>query len=212
MLFARLMPGAGQFFEYFDKLADQLVEAHRVLVELLKRFDDLSARKRLIARVDEIEKSADKTTLDTIAMAQKTFVTPIDRDHIHTLVNGLDDVVDLIQDVAEALVLYDLQGVPREAVQLAELGMMSAERLRHAVNLMVNWNNARSILQTCEEIDRLESDADRVMRSAMSKLFRDEEDVKQVLKLKAIYELLEELTDKCKDAAKIIEVVVLDHA
>jgi uncharacterized protein Yka (UPF0111/DUF47 family) len=206
------MPGAGQFFEHFDKLADQLVEAHRVLVELLKRFDDLSARKRLIARVDEIEKSADKTTLDTIAMAQKTFVTPIDRDHIHTLVNGLDDVVDLIQDVAEALVLYDLQGVPREAVQLAELGMMSAERLRHAVNLMVNWSNARSILQTCEEIDHLESDADRVMRSAMSKLFRDEEDVKQVLKLKGIYELLEKLTDKCKDAAKIIEIVVLDHA
>ncbi|NDH31093.1 MAG: DUF47 family protein, partial [Betaproteobacteria bacterium] len=72
--------------------------------------------------------------------------------------------------------------------------------------------NARAILQTCEEIDRLESDADRVMRAGMSRLFRDEEDVKQVIKLKAVYELLEELTDKCKDAAKILEVVVLDHA
>jgi len=95
---------------------------------------------------------------------------------------------------------------------LAELGLMSAERLRHAVKLMSNWDNARSILQTCEEIDRLESDADRVMRAAMSKLFRDEENAKQVIKMKAVYELLEELTDKCKDAAKIVEVVVLDHA
>jgi len=77
---------------------------------------------------------------------------------------------------------------------------------------MSNWDNARAILQTCEEIDRLESDADRVMRAAMSKLFRDEENVKQVIKMKAVYELLEELTDKCKDAAKIVEVVVLDHA
>jgi uncharacterized protein Yka (UPF0111/DUF47 family) len=211
-MFSRLLPSDGSFFEHFDKLATQVVEGNKVLVELLHRFDDLAARRQLIAKVDDIEKSADKTTLDTIAMAHKTFVTPIDRDHIHTLVNGLDDVLDLVQDVAEAVVLYDLQSVTKEAVQLAELGLMSAERLRHAVKLMSNWDNARAILQTCEEIDRLESDADRVMRAAMSKLFRDEENAKQVIKMKAVYELLEELTDKCKDAAKIVEVVVLDHA
>ncbi|NCX72330.1 MAG: DUF47 family protein [Betaproteobacteria bacterium] len=206
------MPAEGSFFEHFNRLATQVVEGNKVLVELLHRFDDLAARKQLIAKVDEIEKSADKTTLNTIAMAHKTFITPIDRDHIHTLVNGLDDVLDQVQDVAEAVVLYDLQSVTKEAVQLAELGLMASERLCHAVQLMSNWDNARAILQTCEEIDRLESDADRVMRAGMSRLFRDEEDVKQVIKLKAVYELLEELTDKCKDAAKILEVVVLDHA
>lgn len=211
-MFSRLLPADGSFFEHFDKLATQMVEGNKVLVELLHRFDDLAARRQLIAKVDDIEKSADKTTLDTIAMAHKTFITPIDRDQIHTLVNALDDVLDLVQDVAEAVVLYDLQSVTKEAVQLAELGLMGAERLRDAVKLMANWDNARAILQTCEEIDRLESDADRVMRAAMSKLFRDEEDTKQVIKMKAVYELLEELTDKCKDAAKIVEVVVLDHA
>ncbi|NDA70331.1 MAG: DUF47 family protein [Betaproteobacteria bacterium] len=211
-MFSRLMPAEGSFFEHFNRLATQVVEGNKVLVELLHRFDDLAARKQLIAKVDEIEKSADKTTLNTIAMAHKTFITPIDRDHIHTLVNGLDDVLDQVQDVAEAVVLYDLQSVTKEAVQLAELGLMASERLCHAVQLMSNWDNARVILQTCEEIDRLESDADRVMRAGMSRLFRDEEDVKQVIKLKAVYELLEELTDKCKDAAKILEVVVLDHA
>ncbi|NBO02989.1 MAG: DUF47 domain-containing protein [Betaproteobacteria bacterium] len=211
-MFSRLLPADGSFFEHFDKLATQVVEGNKVLVELLHRFDDLAARRQLIAKVDDIEKSADKTTLDTIAMAHKTFITPIDRDQIHTLVNALDDVLDLVQDVAEAVVLYDLQSVTKEAVQLAELGLMGAERLRDAVKLMANWDNARAILQTCEEIDRLESDADRVMRAAMSKLFRDEEDTKQVIKMKAVYELLEELTDKCKDAAKIVEVVVLDHA
>jgi len=211
-MFSRLLPADGSFFEHFDKLSTQVVEGNKVLVELLHRFDDLAARRQLIAKVDDIEKSADKTTLDTIAMAHKTFITPIDRDQIHTLVNALDDVLDLVQDVAEAVVLYDLQSVTKEAVQLAELGLMGAERLRDAVTLMANWDNARAILQTCEEIDRLESDADRVMRAAMSKLFRDEEDTKQVIKMKAVYELLEELTDKCKDAAKIVEVVVLDHA
>ena len=115
-------------------------------------------------------------------------------------------------DVAEAVVLYDLQSVTKEAVQLAELGLMSAERLRHAVKLMSNWDNARAILQTCEEIDRLESDADRVMRSAMSKLFREEADVREVIKLKAIYELLETITDKCEDVANQIEGIVLENS
>ena len=211
-MFSRLMPADGNFFEHFDKLAGQVVEGNKVLVDLLHRFDDLAARKQLIAKVDDIEKSADKTTLDTIAMAHKTFVTPIDRDHIHTLVNGLDDVLDLVQDVAEAVVLYDLQSVTKEAVQLAELGLMSAERLRHAVKLMSNWDNARAILQTCEEIDRLESDADRVMRSAMSKLFREEPEVREVIKLKAIYELLETITDKCEDVANLIEGIVLENS
>jgi uncharacterized protein Yka (UPF0111/DUF47 family) len=72
--------------------------------------------------------------------------------------------------------------------------------------------NADAILRLCGEIDQLESDADRVMRSAMSKLFRDEADVRQVIKLKAIYELLETLTDRCEDVANIIEGVVLENA
>ncbi|NDF48814.1 MAG: DUF47 family protein [Betaproteobacteria bacterium] len=96
-MFSRLLPADGSFFEHFDKLATQVVEGNKVLVELLHRFDDLAARRQLIAKVDDIEKSADKTTLDTIAMAHKTFITPIDRDQIHTLVNALDDVLDLVQ-------------------------------------------------------------------------------------------------------------------
>jgi uncharacterized protein Yka (UPF0111/DUF47 family) len=78
--------------------------------------------------------------------------------------------------------------------------------------MLTNMDNAEAILKLCTEIDQLESDADRVMRSAMSKLFRDESDVRQVIKMKAIYELLESLTDKCEDVANILEGVVLENA
>ena len=84
--------------------------------------------------------------------------------------------------------------------------------MRTAVGLLSSMENADAILRLCGEIDRLESDADRVMRSAMSKLFRDEADVRQLIKLKAIYELLEAVSDKCEDVANVIEGVVLENA
>jgi len=84
--------------------------------------------------------------------------------------------------------------------------------VRSAVGLLRNMENGAAILKTCQEIDRLESDADRVMRSAMSKLFRDEPDTRQLIKLKAIYELLETVTDRCEDVANLIEGIVLENS
>ena len=89
---------------------------------------------------------------------------------------------------------------------------MCCDRVRTAVSLLPSMENADAILKICKEIDRLESDADRVMRSALSKLFRDEADVRQLIKLKAIYELLEAVSDKCEDVANMIEGVVLENA
>jgi uncharacterized protein Yka (UPF0111/DUF47 family) len=102
-----------------------------------------------------------------------------------------------------------------EIVRLTDLSVKCCERLRDAVNLLEKLSDngtAEAALKTCEEIDKLESDADRVMRSAMSKLFREEPDVREVLKLKAIYQLLETITDKCEDVANLIEGIVLENS
>ena len=137
---------------------------------------------------------------------------PLDRDSIHQLITRMDDILDLIQDVAESAMLYDLQRITPEAQQLADLNQMCCERVQTAVGMLSNMENADAILKVCGEIDQLESDADRVMRAAMSKLFRDESDVRQLIKLKAIYELLESVSDKCEDVANILESVVLENA
>src|SRR6185295_11733340 len=119
---------------------------------------------------------------ETITPLHKTFITPFDRDQIHQLINTMDDILDLIQDVAESVALYDLRSVTPEAKQLAEICQMCCDRVQTVVGLLTDVKRSEAILKCCEEIDRLESDADRVMRSALSKLFREENDLKQVMK------------------------------
>ena len=127
----------------------------------------------------------------------------------------MDDVADLIQDSAETMALYDVHRMTDEITRLTDLSVKCCERVRHAVSLighLAEPATAEAALKTCEEIDQLESDADRVMRAAMSKLFREEPDVREVIKLKAIYELLETITDKCEDVANLIEGIVLENS
>ena len=104
---------------------------------------------------------------------------------------------------------------PDEITRLTDLSVKCCERVRDAVKLLSRIADpavAEAALKTCEEIDRLEGDADRVLRSAMSKLFREETDVRELIKLKAIYELLETITDKCEDVANLIEGVILENS
>ena len=125
----------------------------------------------------------------------------------------MDDVADLIQDSAETMALYDVRHMTESMTRLTELSVKCCERLKDAVYMLAKIaepDTAEATLKTCEEIDRPESDADRVMRSAMSKLFREEPDVRELIKLKAIYELLETITDKCEDVANLIEGIVLE--
>jgi len=215
MLFGKLMPRDGNFFEMFNQHADRIVEAARAFSQLVAHYSDLNLREQYNRDVDNAEKAADRITHEVNKALHKTFITPIDREQIHSLINTMDDVADLIQDSAETMALYDVRHMTEEIVRLTELSVKCCERVKDAVYLLNNIGDAKTAeaaLKTCEEIDRLESDADRVMRTAMSKLFREEPDVREVIKLKAIYELLETVTDKCEDVANQIEGIVLENA
>lgn len=215
MLFGKLLPREGNFFEMFNHHADRIVEAARAFSSLVANYNDLHLREQYNREVDNAERAADRVTHEVNRLIHKTFITPIDRDQIHKLINTLDDVCDLIQDSAETMALYDIRHMTDEISRLTDLSVKSCERLKEAVYMMgklADPATAEAALKTCEEIDKLESDADRVMRSAMSKLFREEPDVREVIKLKAIYELLETITDKCEDVANVIEGIVLEHS
>ena len=215
MLFGKLMPRDGNFFEMFNQHADRIVEAARAFSQLVAHYSDIHLREQYNRDVDAAEQAADRITHDVNKALHKTFITPIDREQIHSLINTMDDVADLIQDSAETMALYDVRHMTEEIVRLTELSVKCCERVKDAVYLLDNIGDAKTAeaaLKTCEEIDRLESDADRVMRTAMSKLFREEPDVREVIKLKAIYELLETVTDKCEDVANQIEGIVLENS
>ena len=215
MLFGKLMPRDGNFFDMFNQHADRIVEAARAFSQLVANYSDTHLREQYNREVDQAEQAADRVTREVNQVLHKTFITPIDREQIHSLINTMDDVADLIQDSAETMALYDVRAMTDEIVRLTDLGVKCCERVRDAIYLLNNIADpkpAEAALKTCEEIDKLESDADRVMRKAMSKLFREEPDVREVIKLKAIYELLETVTDKCEDVANLIEGVVLENS
>ncbi|QJC55695.1 hypothetical protein HC248_00977 [Polaromonas vacuolata] len=215
MLFSKLLPKDGNFFELFNQHADRIVEAAQAFSKMVENYDDVVKRRQYNKEVDAAEHAADRITHEVNRALHKTFITPIDREHIHKLINTMDDVADLIQDSAETMALYDVRHMTEDIVRLTDLSVKCCERLRGAVSMLAKIRQAdvaEAALQTCEEIDKLESDADRVMRSAMSRLFRDEPDVRELIKLKAVYELLETITDKCEDVANLIEGIVLENS
>ena len=204
----RLLPREGRFFDYFNEHAGHAVLAAAELKALLADLSDLEVRRRNIERH---EKQADQITHHTMQLLHQTFITPLDRDEIHQLITTMDDVLDLMEDIAQCLFLYDVRAVTPEAQRLAEICVACTEKVRDAVARLESMDNTDAILKLCAEIDRLEADADYVMRSAMAKLFREEPDAKEIIKQKEIYQLLESVTDKCEDVANLIEGIVLEN-
>lgn len=215
MLFGKLLPREGNFFALFNSHGEAIVAGARAFQSLIQNYGDALLREKYAAEVDGAEHAADKITAEVNRLLHKTFITPIDREQIHGLINAMDDVLDLLQDTAETMSLYDVRHMTEEVLRLSELAAKCCERVAHAVTLLGKLSQssvAEATVKTCEEIDRLESDADRVMRSAMSRLFREENDMRELIKLKAIYELLESITDKCEDVANLIEGIVLENS
>ncbi len=207
-MFGRLMPREGRFFTYFNEHAAQIVLGARELRALMDNVAQLPERKRSI---EQIEHAADKITQQTMQLLHKTFVTPIDRDEIHRLITRMDDMLDLMEDVSQCMFLYDITAVTEETRKLADLCLVSCEKVQQAVSMLSNLKHSPAILALCKEIDKLEGDADEVMRSAMARLFRGEADAKQLFKMKEIYQLLESVTDRCQDVGNILEGIVLEN-
>ena len=215
MLFGKLMPREGNFFELFNEHGRYIAAGSRAFMSMIENYADPGLRQQYADDVDSAERAADKVTAEVNRLLHKTFITPIDREQIHGLINAMDDVLDLLQDATETMSLYDVREITTEVVRLGELAVRCCERVAHVVTLMPKLGQAdvaEAALKTCEEIDQLESDADRVMRAAMSRLFREQADVRELIKLKAIYEQLESITDRCEDVANLIEGVVLESS
>lgn len=215
MLFGKLLPREGNFFELFNQHGTHIVEGARSFILLIQNYADLDLREKYAGEVVSAERSADRVTAEVARLLHKTFITPIDREQIHGLINAMDDILDLLQDATETMSLYDVRAMTDEVLRLGDLSAKCCERVQHAVSLLPKISQpatAEAAIKTCEEIDKLESDADRVMRGAMSRLFREETDVRELIKLKAIYEQLESISDRCEDVANLIEGIVLENA
>ena len=213
-MFGRLMPREGKYFDLFNAHAELITQGGKALSNLIGALVNQQSEQadRFAEEIDNLERKADAITHDTLSQLHTSFITPFDRDEIHQLINGMDDILDIIQDVAESMSLYDINRVPADAKLIAGVTERCCGCVQSVVKLLHSMDNAPAILKLCHEIDELESDADRMLREAMSKVFREEPDVRQVVKLKEIYELLESVTDRCKDVAGTVEAIVLENS
>ena len=145
-------------------------------------------------------------------MLHGMFITPLDREDIHALIKSMDDILDFIDASAQRLFLYDVRMIPKDMHELAEVTLVSVELVAKAIRMLDNMKNAKEVTKMCVEINRLENQADHIMRNAVANLFREEEDLRLLIKLKEVYELLETVTDRCEDVANVIESVCLEYA
>lgn len=207
-----LMPRETRFFDLFDRHGALIVEGSEAVVELVEHYADTARRAALIQRIGDIERSADKITHETVSVLHSTFITPFDRNDIHRLISNMDDVLDLMQDAAESMNLFDIQTLPPASLALANLLRECCNRVRTGVGLLRSMENAPQALALTEQIDAYESEADKVSRDGISRLFREEQDVRQLIKHKNVYEYLENAIDKCQDVANVIESVIVENA
>ncbi len=205
----RLLPREDSYFLLFEKVADAALRGAMRLDELMRDFTQVEAA---IKAIKDIEHEGDKLTHETLDKLNRTFITPLEREDIHALVTSIDDILDSLDSAANRLYLYEIARPTEEMKTLVSVLVRAAQEVKKAVGELANLADPQTTYRHCVEIRRLENESDDVLRLALKRLFREEKDPLQVIKLKEIYEKLERAVDECEGVANVIEAIVLKHA
>lgn len=204
----RLIPKEQSFFELFEKASNNLLNAGRLLVQTMEKFDGIAENAQ---RMERLEHDGDQITHEIMARLNQTFITPLDREDIHQLASALDDVLDFIEATTERFVLYKIKTITPYAKEMAEVVAKQVEEI-HEMMPKLRHMRQEEILKHCIEINRLENTGDRLLRNAVVALFDSKSDPLDVMKWRELYELMETANDKSEDVAVVIEGIVLKNA
>jgi uncharacterized protein len=201
----RLIPREEKFYADFVAMADQLRYGARLLEEMFATDPPLADKAH---EIREVEHKCDFLTHEIIQRLNQTFVTPIDREDIHSLARTLDDVIDAIDDAALLIPLYHIDQVRPGSRDLTRIISAQTDQVLLAVKAL---EGRSGVLDRAVEINRLENEADRAHQRAVGQLFDEERDPIAVMKWKEILDVLEDATDRCEDVANLLENVVVKH-
>jgi predicted phosphate transport protein (TIGR00153 family) len=202
----RLIPRNEDFYAQFVTLATQLRVGAGLLEEMLAPDPAIWDKAE---EIKEVEHKCDHLTHQIISRLNTTFVTPIDREDIHTLAKSLDDVMDAVDACAKVIRLYKIGTVRYGARELAHVVSLSVDQVKHALEAL---DKKTGVAQRAVEINRLENEADRIHEEALRRLFDEERDPIMIIKWKEILDFLEDATDRCEDVANVLEGVVVKNA
>jgi len=209
-LLSSISPRNDNYFVLFNKLTDCIVRGAKILATM-SSVQDQTAFNQLFVDMSKTEKEADEITKTIFLSLHKTFITPFDRWEIKDLAKALDDMIDYMEDIPQRARLYGPGSFTPEMAALGQIALRATEKVQEAVSLLSDMKNAERIITICQEIGVIESEADRVMRAGMERLFAEVSDARSLIRAKEIYELFEEAVDRSEDAAHVIHGVVLER-
>lgn len=199
------------FYELFEKVADNAAKMGGLLKEIVAE-PDFDKRASLITKVEDLEHANDELTHNVFTELGRNFITPFDREDIHYLANALDDIADYIYAAAKKINFYRVNPNDTGMQKFAELIEQGAQQVKIAVTELRDMKNMRKITEALVRINSIENQADDVFDFSIEKLFDTEPDAKEVIKKREIYQVMEIVTDKCEDAANVIESIIIKYA
>ena len=209
-LIKKLLPHDDHFYVLLEESAQNLVKAG-VELKKLPFCKKQSQREETAKRIEDIEHDGDSITHNIFSELNSTFVTPLDREDIHELASALDDVLDHIDGCAHRFAMYKITRVPKAFSQLIDVLFLSINELKNSVHLLRNLNKTDLLQDSFKMVNEYENQADDIFDQAVADLFAKEKSAIQIIKLKEILVGLETATDKCEDAANVLEGILIKH-
>jgi predicted phosphate transport protein (TIGR00153 family) len=203
----RLLPREEKFFNLFSKQVEVISEASGLLLDGARAGNSRLAEVAKL--IINLEHKGDEIIHEIFTRLNQTFITPLDPEDIHNLSSKLDDVLDGIEDAVHRMVAYRLDAIPEGMIALAEIIHRCCLAMQKAFQAL---EKNEKVMDHCIEINRLENEADNLVRGKVAELFQNETDAIRLIKLKEIYEFLEGTTDSCEDVADVLQNVVVKNS
>jgi len=206
----KLLPHDENFYNLLEESAQNMIKAG-VVLRTLPLCKTQAQREDAAQQIKDIEHDGDSITHRIFSELNSTFVTPIDREDIHELASALDDILDHIDGCANRFALYKITRVPKTVIQLIDVLVLSMAELKNGVHLLRNLNDVEDFKASFTKVNEYENQADDIFDKAVADLFDKEKDPVQIIKLKEVFVGLETATDKCEDAANVLEGILIKN-
>ncbi len=210
-IFQFFQPKDKIFFVLFEKATANLIAISSTLVELVNTASP-SKRKELSREIERLEHVGDNITHETFHELSANFITPFDREDIHSLISAIDDIADYIHGATKRIDIYRVDNMTPAIIKLAELIAASSLELHNAVCELKNMKNINKIKEACIRINSIENHADDIFDMTIAKLFEEETNAIEIIKMKEVLLALETATDMCEDAANVLESILVKNA
>jgi uncharacterized protein Yka (UPF0111/DUF47 family) len=205
------MPKNKVFYELFEGVADKVLEMATKLKEMVSE-PDRNIRASILAHIEDLEHKNDENTHRIFTELGRNFITPFDREDIHYLATALDDICDYIYASAKKINFYNVNPNDTGIQKMADLILNGSQEIRIAVMGLRDMKNLREMTEAMVKVNSIENQADDVFDMSIEMLFQQENDFKEVIKKREIYQVMEIATDKCEDAANVIESIIIKYA